>query len=155
MSEVIQDAEKAVDAVQTIGGAITTVASAPGVIERYGVMALACIAACGISFGSGYLYRAHVDSVKQAAVVATVKTADTTAKAVVQTADTKTDATLQKKLAAANSRASSLQAQIEAAKNANPPAPSCALPDSLRDALSRDLAGRAGQVQGQVSGQGG
>ena len=155
MSEVIQDAEKAVDAVHSIGGTITSVAAAPGAFERYGVMALACIAACGISFGSGYLYRAHVDGVKQAETKATVATAEKTASAVVATADVKTHTTLQKRLNAANSRASALQQQIDEAKRANPPAPSCALPDSLRDALSRDLAGRAGQVQGQVPGQGG
>jgi hypothetical protein len=143
MSELINDAEKAVSAV-------SSVAAVPGVLERYGIMAVATLAACAISFGAGYLYRAHVDSVKTATQTAVVKTADKLASAVVATADTKTDATLQRKLSAANARAASLQQQIEAARNANPAPADCRLPDGLRDALSRDLAGHSGQVQNAV-----
>ncbi|RQS39763.1 hypothetical protein DIE01_16250 [Burkholderia sp. Bp8990] len=129
---------------------VASVAAAPGVIERYGVMSLAVIAACAISFGAGYLYRAHVDTVKQASVTAAVKTADAVASAVVATADTKTDATLQKRLNAAQSRAAALQQQIDEARNANPPAADCRLPDGLRDALGAQLAGHSGQVQDAV-----
>lgn len=154
MSELTDDVAAVASTASKVGSVITSVAAAPGTLERYGITALVCIAACAISFGAGYLYRAHVDSVAKAAQVATVRTAEQTASAVVATADTKTSATLQKKLNAANSRATALQNQINEARNANPPAPSCALPDSLRNALSRDLAGRAGQVQGQVPGQG-
>lgn len=143
VTDIAQDAAK-------IGGVITTVASAPSALEHYAVMALVWIAACGLSFGSGYLYRAHVDSVKAAVAKSVVKTADTTIKAAVTTADIKTDATLQKRLNAATSRAASLQAQIEAAKNANPPAASCALPDGLRDTINSQLAGHSGEVQAAV-----
>lgn len=143
MSDLLNDAEKAVSAV-------SSVAAAPGILERYGIMAVAALAACAISFGSGYLYRAHVDSVKQAAINATVRTAETVASAAVATADTKTDATLQRKLNAANARAASLQQQIEAARNANPAPADCRLPDGLRDAVNRDLAGGPGEVQDAV-----
>jgi hypothetical protein len=136
MSELINDVE--------------SIARAPGFFERYLVFALVAIAACAISFGTGYLYRAHVDGVKQAAVTATIKTADKVAVAAVAAADTSTDKRLQTKLNAANARAASLQQQIEAARNANPPAPDCRLPDGLRDALSRDLAGHPGEVQAAV-----
>jgi predicted phage tail protein len=143
MSELINDAEQAASAVSSI-------ASAPSVLERYGIMAVATLAACAISFGSGYLYRAHVDSVKQATQTAVVKTADAVASATVATADTKTDTTLQRKLTAANARAASLQQQIEAARNANPPAPDCRLPDGLLSTINSQLAGHPGQVQAAV-----
>jgi hypothetical protein len=150
MSELIQDAEQAVGAVAKVGGVITSASSLATAVERYALLAVAALAALVISFGMGYLYRAHVDSVKQATQTAIVKTADTVASAVVATADTKTDATLQRKLTAANARAASLQQQIEAARNANPAPADCRLPDGLRDALSRDLAGHSGQVQNAV-----
>lgn len=147
MSELINDVEQAA---AKVGGVISTASSLATGFERYALMAVIALGALFISFGCGYLYRAHVDSVKQATQTAIVKTADAVASSTVATADTKTDATLQRKLTAANARAASLQQQIEAARNANPAPADCRLPDGLRDALSRDLAGRSGQVQGAV-----
>jgi hypothetical protein len=147
MSELINEAEQVASTASTVAADVATL---PGALERYGIIAVATLAACVISFGAGYLYRAHVDGVKQATQTATVKTAETVASAVVATADAKTDTTMQRKLTAATARAASLQQQIDEARNANPAPADCHLPDGLRDALSRDLAGHSGAVQGQV-----
>jgi hypothetical protein len=131
-----------------VGGVITTVAGSS--IGLYLELALACIVLCALSFGVGYLYRDHVDEVKQAGTTATVKTADAVASATVATADAGIATHLQSKLASANARAASLQTQIEAARNANPPAADCRLPDGLRNELSADLTTGTGQVQDPV-----
>lgn len=94
---------------------------------------LACMTA-------GYLYKAHRVAVDQAALQATQDTAQLTAQAGAQAADTIQIDTLKSQLAAANSRANSLQRRIAELSHANPPALTCRLPDGLRDAINADLA---------------
>lgn len=150
MSELTNVAETVAADAAKVGGVISTASSLSTALERYALMAVAALAALVIAFGAGYLYRAHVDSVKTAAQTAVVKTAEVAASAVVATADAKTDTTLQKRLNAANSRAASLQAQIEAAQHANPAPADCRLDDGLLGSLNRDLAGHSGQVHNPV-----
>lgn len=89
---------------------------------------------------SGYVYKAHRVAVELAAHQATQDTAQATAQAGAQASDTIQIDTLKSQLAAANSRANSLQRRIAELSNANPPALACRLPDGLRDAINADLA---------------
>lgn len=89
---------------------------------------------------SGYLFKSHRVAVEQAAREATQDTAQATAQAGAQAADTIQIDTLKSQLAAANSRANSLQRRIAELSNANPAATTCRLPDGLRDAINADLA---------------
>jgi hypothetical protein len=95
-----------------------------------------------LCFGSGYGYKAHRYQVADAAKVATQETAQVTANAGAKASDSVAIANLQSQLNASNNWAASLQNRIKDAQNANAPAVSCRLPDSLLQSINADLTPR-------------
>ncbi len=101
-------------------------------------IALMCLA----SFASGYTYHWYQTKIDQAKVESKQQAVTTTTTAAVDTTDKLTVTKLQASLTATKARAATLEQIIKEAKNANPPAISCALPIGLRDQINADLAGR-------------
>ena len=93
-------------------------------------------------FSGGYLYRWHVDSVKDAGRQATATTAQVTANAGAAASDTVTIASLQSQLSSANAWAASLQTRIKDAQNAKAPDVACRMPDGVREAINANLSTR-------------
>ena len=110
--------------------------------QRWAIRAAVLVFWSVMCFGSGYLLKAHRYQVADAARVATQETAQVTADAGAKAFDTVAIANLQSQLSASNNWAVSLQKRIKDAQNANAPAVSCRLPDSLLQSINADLAPR-------------
>jgi len=96
-----------------------------------------------ISFASGYAYRWHQDSLKDAKKEAKQEAVTTTSQAAVTVTDKQGIARLESQLAATKLRAANLEQMIKELQNANPnPSIDCTLPAGLRDQINLDLAGR-------------
>lgn len=93
-----------------------------------------------LTFGAGYLYKGHRDSVADAAVGTKQVAVTTTVKAAATTIDTTAVDRLKGQLANANARAATLQQIIKGQSDATPAAPTCRLTDGLREQINADLA---------------
>jgi peptidoglycan hydrolase CwlO-like protein len=96
-----------------------------------------------LSFSSGYAYRWHQDSLKDAKVEATQEATTTTATAAITAIDTQGISRLQAQLSATRQRADNLEQTIKELQNATTTTnPDCVLPIGLRDQINLDLSGR-------------
>ena len=91
-------------------------------------------------FGSGYAYKWHIDSVKDAERVAVQDTAQVTADAGAKASDSVSINHLQSQLDASTSLTNRLLQQIKEQQNATPASDSCRLPPGLRDSINSSLA---------------
>lgn len=93
--------------------------------------------------GTGYLYKGHRVAIAEAERNATQQAATTTATAATTAVDTQALSKMQNALAAAKTKAATLEQLLKAQSHATPAPVDCRLNDGLRDQINADLAAGA------------
>lgn len=100
---------------------------------------VAILLALLLGYGIGFGHHAWKTSKRDAAVEAVQTTTQEVTTSTITTVDTAGVDKLKAQLSATQRRAATLQAQLNEAKNANPPSADCRLPVGLRDSINHHL----------------